>query len=237
MAIKKERRFKKLISMAASIFLLFLFLTAGQCPAGTDTALEDAVALEPTADGIAMNHDDTWYFNRYTEDQYFVVGSGDDWNWPYNPDCCGSLYFVSLLRFDQSALEGRNVAQAFLYLNGFDEGGEGSSLSETLKVDRIAAEWDFATEDYDDAIQPGFVTPGDTVELALPIAPAAGPAGTDYAIDVTAIVQDWATSGGNYGFRLMANQNPADEKRVRFRSSRYSADETKIPRLAIEFVE
>ncbi len=240
MVIRKERLFKKLISMAASIFVLFLFLTAGQCPSGTGTTLENPIALEPTADGIAMWHDyadpNPYFFNRYTTDEYFVIGSDSNTGWPHQPGCCvGSpLYFVSLLRFDQAAIAGRNVQQAYLYLYGFDDPGDtGTSLDENLKVDKIATEWDFASDFYDTVSLPGFVT-GDFAELPATITPGAG---TAYAIDVTAIVQDWATNGDNYGFRLMANQTPADEKRVRFRSSRFSGDETEKPYLAIEFAE
>ena len=237
MAIKKERLIKKFISIAASIFILFHALTAAKCPE-EGTPPENSVVLEPTADGIAMWHDESpgnYYFNRYT-DEYFVVGSSpSEGDWPYDPSCCTDpLYFVSLLRFNQASIAGKNVQQAYLYLYGFDEvGDEGTSLTENLKVDRIKEEWNSTTKFYDEISLPGFVT-GDTVELPAPIVPGAG---TAYAIDVTAIVQDWATNGGNYGFRLMANQTASTVNRVRFTSSRYTGDETQKPRLAIEFAE
>ena len=201
----KGRLFNKLAYTGATLVVLFFVLTASQCPEEgggigggepPEPPENQVIALEPTVDGMAMYHkqfDPAYYFfNRYTVDHYFVVGSTwDSDDWPHNPNCCSEpLYFVTLLRFDQAEIDQKNVQQAWLYLYGYDDTevpDTGTSLSEPLQVDRIAADWDFATHFYDTISLPGFVTPGDTVELPLPIEP--GVPGTAYAIDVISVTR------------------------------------------------
>ena len=233
MIVNGKRLFRGITSVLCWIFVLFIVLTASECPGETTGGVGGGESTNPTLEvditESYTEYDSTeypWYFDNYGDnEEYIIVGADDAWDrgsYPIN-----NLNFVSLLRFNQSQIEGKNVVGAALYLYNFD-----GTLDEVLQIDKIADPIWNNTYTLDDVLQTEFVEGGATVTVDPPVAP-----GTGYIIDVTSIVQDWATSGENYGLRLYSNQQPTGEERAQFRSMDFTSTEEEKPRLAIEYTE
>ncbi|MFN8669403.1 MAG: DNRLRE domain-containing protein [Gemmatimonadaceae bacterium] len=150
-----------------------------------------------------------------------VFSYGDDWGVDDDRLQVGGWgdYYHTLLKFDVSALPA-NATSAVIELFPFSRGDQSTPVSMTLH--RVTSSWDESVG--------WFTRPGATPVSALP-APQPGSA---YQIDITALYNAWKSGAlPNFGIELRPTAN--DNRFNVFRSSDYTSDPTRRPRLVVRY--